>query len=167
MQEEVNHKTVALVVNGTKMTTSILYRAIKKKLQEDSYKRKNRKNVVQAKRQNKQYKGKMSVKKLVSSGQGVSNIEITDKNIKSFEKIARKYGLDFALKKDNSKSNARYIVFFRGKDTDVINQAFKEYVQKNLERAKKPPIKKRLQHFKEIAAKTLKKSRNKTKGLER
>jgi len=167
MQEEVNHKTVALVVNGTKMTTSILYRAIKKKLQEDSYKRKNRKNVVRAKRQNKQYKGKMSVKKLVSSGQGVSNIEITDKNIKSFEKIARKYGLDFALKKDNSKSDARYIVFFRGKDTDVINQAFKEYVQKNLKRAKKPPIKKRLQHFKEIAAKTLKKSRNKTKGLER
>lgn len=167
MQEEVNHKTVALVVNGTRMTASVLYRAISKKVQEDSYKRKNQKNVVRAKKQSKQYKGKMSVKRLVSSGTGVSNIEITEKNIKSFEQIARKYGLDFALKKDNSKSKPRYIVFFRGKDTDVINQAFKEYMQKNLKRAKKPSIKKRLQHYKGLAAKTIQKSRNKTKGLER
>ena len=167
MQEEVNHKTVALVVNGTKMTASVLYRAIRKKLQEDSYKRRNRTNVVRAKNKNKQYKGKMSVKQLVSSGSGVSNIEITEKNIKSFEKIAGKYGLDFALKKDNSKDKPRYIVFFRGKDMDVINQAFKEYVQKDMKRGKRPSIKKRLQHYKGLAAKTIQKSRNKTKGLER
>lgn len=43
--------------------------------------------------------GKQSVKKLVGQDQGVANIEITDKNIKDFERIARKYGVDFALKK--------------------------------------------------------------------
>ena len=48
------------------------------------------------------YKGKQSVKHLVRQGAGVSNIEITDGNIKSFERVARKYGVDFALKKDTT-----------------------------------------------------------------
>lgn len=77
----------------------------------------------------------MSAKQLVTSGSGVSNIEITDSNIKSFERNARKYGIDFSLKKDKSRDPSRYIVFFRGRDTDVVNQAFKEYV------AGKPEVK--------------------------
>ena len=120
MQEEVNHKSVALIINAGKMTARVLRRAMQKKLQEDSHRRGNKKNRAKEQRQNKQYKGKMSVKKLVEKGSGVANIEITDKNIKSFERIARKYGVDFALKKDKSKDKPRYIVFFQGKDTDVI-----------------------------------------------
>lgn len=167
MQEEVNHKTVALVVNTTKMTASVLMRTIERKMREDSQKRSQKKNVQQARRQNKKLHGKMSVKQLVSSGSGVSNIEITDQNIKSFERIARKYGIDFSLKKDKSREPPRYIVFFRGKDTDVVNQAFKEYVSGQTKSKSKPSIKKRLAHYKEIVAKSIKKSRNKTKDRER
>lgn len=167
MQEEVNHKTVALVVNTTKMTASVLKRAIERKLQHDSQIRGQKRNQRLAKRQNHQKHGKMSVKELVSSGSGVSNIEITDHNIKSFERIARKYGIDFSLKKDRSKEPPRYIVFFRGRDTDVVNQAFKEFVSKQTRSKSRPSIKKRLQHYKEIVAKNIKRSRNKTKDLER
>ena len=39
------------------------------------------------------------MKKLLGEDQGASSIEITDKNIKSFEKVARKYGVDFAVRK--------------------------------------------------------------------
>ena len=49
------------------------------------------------------YKGKQSVKHLVRQGAGVSNIEITDGNIKSFERVARKYGVDFALAEYSGK----------------------------------------------------------------
>jgi len=167
MQEEVNQKTVALVVNTTKMTASVLKRAIERKLQEDGQKRSRKRSEHQASRQNKKLHGKMSVKQLVSSGSGVSNIEITDRNIKSFERIARKYGIDFSLKKDKSREPPRYIVFFRGKDTDVVNQAFKEYVAGQTKSKSKPSIKKRLAHYKEIVAKSVKKSRNKTKDRER
>jgi len=167
MQEEVNQKTVALVVNTTKMTASVLKRAIERKLQEDGQKRSRKRSEHQASRQNKKLHGKMSVKQLVSSGSGVSNIEITDRNIKSFERIARKYGIDFSLKKDKSRELPRYIVFFRGKDTDVVNQAFKEYVAGQTKSKSKPSIKKRLAHYKEIVAKSVKKSRNKTKDRER
>lgn len=167
MQEEVNHKTVALVVNTTKMTASVLKRAIERKLQHDSQVRGQRKNQRLAKRQNIQKHGKMSVKKLVSSGSGVSNIEITDHNIKSFERIARKYGIDFSLKKDKSKVPPRHIVFFRGRDMDVVNQAFKEFVAKQTRSKSKPSIKKRLRHYKDIVVKSIKKSRNKTRDIER
>lgn len=49
------------------------------------------------------------MKQLVRQGAGVQNIEITDKNIKSFEHVARKYGVDFALKKDTA--SGKYLVF--------------------------------------------------------
>ena len=61
-------------------------------------------------------KGKQSVKELVGQGAGVTNIEISDKNIKSFESIARKYGVDFAVKKDNTEKPPKYLVFFKGRE---------------------------------------------------
>jgi hypothetical protein len=167
MEEEVNQKTVALVVNTSKMTASVLKHAIEKKLQSDKQKRIGRKNAAVVKKQNQVHKGKMSVKEVVSSGSGVSNIELADSNIKSFERIASKYGLDFSLKKDKSREPPRYIVFFRGKDTDVINQAFKEFVAKQTRSKDKPSIKKRLQHYKDVVAKRVVKSRSKTKDMER
>ena len=35
--------------------------------------------------------GKIPVKKLVGQGEGAKSIEVTDSNIKSFERVARKY----------------------------------------------------------------------------
>ena len=68
--------------------------------------------------------GKMSVKKLVGQGMGASSIEVTDNNIKSFERVARKYNVDFAVKKDKTVEPPKYMVFFKSKDADVITQAF-------------------------------------------
>ena len=45
---------------------------------------------------------------------------------KSFERTASKYGLDFALKKDVSVEPPSYLVFFKGRDVDVMTAAFKE-----------------------------------------
>lgn len=87
-----------------------------------------------------QGKGKQTVKQLVGQGHGVSNIEISDKNIKSFEKIARKYGVDFAVKKDKTEESPKYLVFFKGRDTDAITQAFREYSAQQLARTTKPSV---------------------------
>lgn len=137
IQEEIDRKTVALVISATKMTGRILQAAIRGYLRQ------------QQKHQNKIYQGKQTIKQLVESGTALSNIEITDKNIKSFESVAKKYGLDFALKKDKSQKPPKYLVFFKGKDIDVINMAFQEYSQKQLR--EKPSIRKMLSQMKEIA----------------
>ena len=80
---------------------------------------------------------------------GVSNIEITDQNIRAFSSTAKKYGLDFALKKDISGVHTRYLVFFKGRDADVITAAFREFSAKNLSREKAPSIRRKLEKAQE------------------
>mgnify|MGYP002511556541 CR=1 FL=1 len=96
--------------------------------------------------------GKQSVKQLVGQNQGVSNIEITDKNIKDFERIARKYGVDFALKKDKTGDIPKYLVFFKARDADALTSAFKEYTAKTDRKKERPSVLKKLRKFKEVAA---------------
>ena len=139
MQDEVRDKSVALVIrvgkNGGKLTADLLRWAIRQ------YQR----------QANEPQHGKQSVKSLVEQGGGVQNIEITDKNIKSFERVARKYGVDFALKKDPSQG--KYLVFFKARDADALNAAFAEYTAKTLNRQRgKPSLKKQLSHFKELVS---------------
>ena len=78
-----------------------------------------------------------------------SHIEITDQNIRAFSSTAKKYGLDFALKKDTSEELPRYLVFFKGRDTDVITAAFREFSAKNLSREKAPSIRRKLEKAQE------------------
>lgn len=90
------------------------------------------------------YKGKQSINHLVEQGAALQSIDITDKNIKSFESVAKKYGVDYALKKDTSQNPPKYIVFFKSANIDVITTAFNEYAQKKLQRQNKPSIRKTL-----------------------
>ena len=74
-----------------------------------------------------------------------TNLEITDGNIKDFEKTARKYNIDFALKKDKSVDPPKYIVFFKARDVDVMTEAFKDYTKVNLKKSQiKQSIRKKL-----------------------
>jgi len=124
MQEQINEKSVSLIIKGTKLTSTILAKSIKKMLIE-----------MKKQKQPKLYQGKQSVKNLVRQGVGVSNIEITDNNIKSFEKTARKYGIDFALKKDKTVSPRKWLVFFKARDADALTAAFKEYSTETLKKS--------------------------------
>ena len=140
MQDEVRDKSVALATKvsktGGRLTADLLKWAMRKYM---------------AQSQNpKIHHGKQTVKQLVKQGQGVQNIEITDKNIKSFEHVANKYGVDFALKKDTA--NGRYLVFFKARDADALNAAFAEYTAKTMQRKapEKPSVRRQLSHFKEV-----------------
>ncbi len=117
MQEESTQKTIAFAVKTTKLTAGVLKKLIKMYL--DSQKQKA----------NQPKHGKISIKELVGQNAGVSNIEVTDGNIKSFERVAKKYNVDFAIKKDKTTEPPRYLVFFKGRDADVLTQAFKEFVR--------------------------------------
>lgn len=143
MQEEVEQRTVTLAVSTSKMTANVLKSAISKYL---AYrKEKKREGPVKP-------CGKQSAKQLVGQDQGVTNIEITDKNIKDFERIARKYGVDFALKKDKTGEIPKYLVFFKARDADALTAAFKEYTAKTDRKKERPSVLKKLRKFKEVAA---------------
>lgn len=136
MQEEVTQRTVALCVEATRLSAGMLQQAMKKVLDE------MQKGVTGHK--TKLHHGKQTLRQLMKHNTGVSNIEITDQNIRAFSATAKKYGIDFALKKDTSGEIPRYLVFFKGRDADVITAAFREFSAKNLEKEKKPSIRKEL-----------------------
>mgnify|MGYP000484533269 FL=1 len=143
MQEEVEQRTLTLAINTTKMTANVLKSAISKYL---AYrKEKKREGPVKP-------CGKQSVKQLVGQDQGVANIEITDRNIKDFERIARKYGVDFALKKDKTGDIPKYLVFFKARDADALTAAFREYTAKSDRKKERPSVLKKLRKFKDITA---------------
>jgi hypothetical protein len=154
MQEEVTQKSVALVIKTTKLTGNVLKAAMRMYLNHQ-------------KQKSQRTHGKTSVKKLVGQGQGASNIEVTDKNIKSFERVARKYNVDFAVKKDKTVDPPKYFVFFKGKDADVISQAFREFVKGNEKSKGRTSVREKLNHFREVAAKTKHKEINQTKSKDR
>lgn len=140
MQDQVNEKVVAVSIKTTKLTASVLQAAIKQVLAK-----------MKAQR-GKQPRGKQTLKQLMKQNTGISNIEITESNIKDFTATAKKYGIDFALKKDATENPPRYLVFFKGRDADVLTAAFKEFSAKKLTKEQKPSIKKLLATMKEKAA---------------
>ena len=154
MQEEVTRKTIALAIKTAKLDGKVLQAALWKLLQ------------LYRKARDTPHRGKQTLKQLMRHGTGVSNIEITDANIKAFESTAKKYGIDFALKKDTTESPPRYLVFFKGRDADVLTAAFKEFSAKKLTQEKKPSIRKLLSSLKEKAA-GLNAQRDKVKNKDR
>jgi len=151
MQEEVTQKTVTLAIQTTKLTASVLQKALKMLLKAGKNK------LAQP------HTGKQTLRQLMKQNAGVSNIEITNDNIKAFEHTAKKYGIDFALKKDVSVQPPRYLVFFKGRDADVLTAAFKEFSAKNLDREKKPSIRKLLSVMREKAKQHRQRERTKSK----
>ena len=161
MQEEVDSRTVALVITSAKLTGRVMMSAISRFLAHHAAKKQQKAEVIPH--------GKQSVKQLIGQNQGVTSIESNDPDIKAFEKVARKYGVDYAIKKvrdDDGKH--KYVIFFKGRDNDAITAAFREYTVKSMEKAKKPSILKKLKQIGEQSHnKVLERTKDKQRGQTR
>ena len=153
MQEEAEQRVVTLIFNCSKLTEQELRKALSKLLAQ-----------MKSSRQNKQPHGKMSVKQLAAQNRGLQSIEVTDQNIGSFNRIARKYGIDFAPFK--AKGQDRYLVFFKGQDADAMTAAFKEYTAQTMKKHSRPSVLAKLEQFKALV-KSRTVAREKKKELER
>lgn len=145
MQEEIENRTVSLAISGTKLTGRLLKAAVTKYLAHLKAKSQGK-----AQTQDVTPHGKQSVKDLIGQKQGVSNIEINSSSIKDFERVARKYGVDFAVKKDKSVVPPKFLVFFKAKDADALTAAFTEYTAKTVKKASRPSVLQTLQKFKDM-----------------
>ena len=166
MQEEVENRTLTLVVSGTKFTGRLFKAAISKYM---AHRREKKLEKQRSRDSPVTPKGKQTVKQLIGQNQGVSNIEINDPSIKDFERIARKYGVDYAVKKDRSASLPKYLIFFKARDADALTAAFSEYTQKKVKKAnrsERPSVLEKLAQFKELLKNTVV-DRSRRKELER
>ena len=137
MQEEVEQKTFNIVVSTTKMTARTILNAGKAAIQQQ---------------QAKMAGGKQSVRMLLRQNRGVSSVEIDKTNIRGFERYAKKYGIDYAIRKDNSEMPPRYLVFFKAPDVEAFNVAFKEYSASLLSKTKRPSVLEKLHELVQAAA---------------
>lgn len=143
MQEEVTGKSVALIIDGAKMSEQVLEKALQKFL--EAHKNKSP----------KMHRGKQTLKQLAGQNAGLANIEISDKNVKVFTHAAKKYHVDFALKKDTTAEQPRYLVFFKSRDADAITAAFQEFASRKMSRDEKPSVRERLAQAREQAARKM------------
>lgn len=156
MQEEVTQKTIALSMKTGKLTAQVLQMALKKFLEAQKH-------------GPKLHQGQQSLKQLKQHGAALSNIKITDANIAAFKPCAKKYGVDFALRKDKTTQPPHYIVIFKSRDADNLEQAFKEFTAKKLSREAKPSIRKALSVLRETAGRNVQRAKEKIRerGMER
>lgn len=154
MQEEVENRTINLAISTTKLTTRAIISGIRKYSQ-------HREKVKAKKARDPAVHGKQSVKQLLSQNQGATNVEIDKSGIKDFERLARKYGVDFAVRKDKSVTPPRYLIFVRSKDSDALDAICKEHQARALTKDKKSSVLAQLKKFKEIVAAIPKKVREK------
>lgn len=161
MQEEVENRTINLAVSTTKLTCRSIVSGIRKYLQH--------REKVKARKPTKDNvsHGKQTVKQLFGQNQGATNVEIDKSGIKDFEKLAKKYGVDFAVRKDRSVDPPRYYVFVRAKDADALDAICKEHQAKSMNRNKRPSVLKQLNKFKELVAGIPKKVREKKQERDR
>lgn len=145
MQEEVENRTVTLIVSGTRFTGNLLKAAVSKYMAHRKEKKQQKSRDAPVTPQ-----GKQTVKQLIGQNQGVSNLEITDPSIREFEKIARKYGVDYAVKKDRSTTPPKYMIFFKARDADALTAAFTEYTNKKVRKASRPSVLAKLSKFKAL-----------------
>ena len=158
MQEEVDQKTIALSMKTGKFTAQVLQAALKKYLQH------------RAKGKTMLHHGQQSLKQLKKHGAALSNIEITEANIGAFKPCAKKYGVDFALRKDKTTQPPHYVVIFKSKDADNLERAFWEFTAKTLSKEQRPSIRKVLSAMKQKSAEQTKqraKEKIRERGLER
>ena len=141
VQEEVEQKTFNIVVSTTKLTARTILNAGRTALQQ-----------YQSKLLADKSSGKQSVRMLLRQNRGVSSVEIDKTNIRGFERYAKKYGMDYAIRKDNSEVPPRYLVFFKAPDAEAFHAAFKEYSASLLNKTKRPSVLAKLHELVQTAA---------------
>ena len=107
-------KTIDISIKAEKMTADVLRSALQEFLSGKAEK-----------------KGRMTYKQLQDkSPSKLDSIEVSEKNIGDFLKTARKYDVDFALKRDKSSTPPTYHVVFSAAKTEDFKRAFSEYIGK-------------------------------------
>ena len=73
----------------------------------------------------------------------------------------------YETKEQQAKALKKYMVFFKGKDADVIAQAFKEFVKVNEKKQQRPSLRQKLKGLQKIIAQNKNKERSRETNKDR
>ena len=148
MQEELERKSIAVVVSASKLTARVLARALAAaahKIQQE-----HQKGLTP--------QGRQSVKKLMNHRAATNTMDFAGPT-RQFDRVARKWNVDYSFHKVGPK---KYLLLFKSGQADAITACFSEYSRKVLTKSRRPSIREQLKHFAEQA-----RTQNKARELKR
>ena len=154
MQEQIDRESIAITVKASKLTAQAFAKiltAVAKKIHKGYIK-------------GQTPHGEQSVKKLMNHNVPTNTIPIDgDKGL--FEKVARKYHVDYAFHKTDKN---KYLLLFKSGQGDAITAAFSEYSSEVMKRAKdkRPPVMDEMKKAAERAEKERPKHKERTRKKE-
>jgi hypothetical protein len=96
--------------------------------------------------------GKMKVKDLIRKDEGATYVDVSKTELRDFQKVAKKYGVDFAIVKHNDQNPPVCSVFFKARDQDAISDVIRYYSEKKLMKEHKPSVLEKIKHLKDKVA---------------
>ena len=139
MQEDIDRRTVAISVNVAKLSAKTLAKALAAVVRK----------IQKGYRKAQTPQGRQSVKKLMNHRVSTNALPLDGKT-KLFDRVARKYNVDYAFHKTVPK---KYLLFFKAGQADAITACFSEYTKLVMgrEENRRPSILQQLKHFGEKA----------------
>ena len=138
MQEDIERRSIAVMITATKWTGRVLAWALEKVAHQ----------IQKEIQEGKTPKGKQSLKRLKNHGVSLDSMPL-DGDAKLFDRVARKYDVDYALDKVGPE---QYRLCFQPRQINALTACFAEYSQLIMQRgAKKPSIEKQLEQFRDMA----------------
>lgn len=131
MQEEVERRAIAISLTAGKLTARTLAQAISAALRQ----------IRQQRRAAMTPQGRQSVKKLMNHGVNTNGIPL-DGSTRLFDRVARKYNVDYAFRKVGPK---QYRLFFKAGQADAITDCFAEYTKRMMRKERRPSVLKRME----------------------
>ena len=150
MQEEIEQKTINLCISTTRLTARTLLNVGRAYLRHQQGTGPHGKQSVKSLQE--RYNQLLEEESLLRQNRGVSSLEIGSTGIRGFERYARRYGIDYAIRKDSTETPPRYLVFFKAPDAEAMNAALKEYAGFLKEKPQRPSVLARLQELVQAAA---------------
>jgi len=138
--EEFGKQVLVISCNTLKQGFKALASFVKNKYENYKREKSQVKNTVKIEKERMKlyepYKGKQTVRQLMQHNQQLNSVDIsTNVSLRTFNGIAKKHGVDFAVKKN--PENNKYLIFFKAKDHDVLAAVYDEFAKKELNKNSK------------------------------
>ncbi len=131
IDEDISRRTIAVSVKASKLTARGLAYVVQ------GVGRK----IIRHRRAKQTPHGRQTVRQLIGHGAATSSIEVDAPKV--FDRVARKWNVDYAFYKTGPD---KYLLFFKSGQADAITACFSEYSRRVLEKSKsrRVPIREQL-----------------------
>ncbi|GHT77999.1 hypothetical protein FACS1894104_0510 [Actinomycetota bacterium] len=155
MQEDIEQRTISVSVKASNLTGRVLKAALVALL------RKMAQEKAKQKAQEPAKPGNVTMTKLAGHDGGADKIEVSGR-IRSFERIAKEYGVRYHIKKEIGTQPPKWTVYFKANQAGALTDAFRKYTRLDQKRDARPSLLAQLAKMKELV-KNLAKDRVKSK----